>query len=160
MMDIIKSLRQIFLKFLASPFKTISSGNGVIFSPGCKILSPKFISLGDRVFLGRDVLISTSQSGCSPINIGNDVMLAQRVQIIGGNHSFARLDITMNAQGEGRQGEIIIESDVWVGAGAIILTGVVIGKGSVIAAGSLVNKDVKPYSIVGGTPAKLIKYRK
>lgn len=57
------------------------------------------------------------------------------------------------------QGDIIIDDDVWIGAGAIILTGVTIGKGSVIAAGSIVTKDVEPYTIVGGNPAKLIKKR-
>ena len=159
MIDLIISLRRQILRFLASPFSRISCGEGVIFSPGCRVLSPKFTSIGNRVFLGRDVLISTSRSGNSPITIGDDVMIAQRVQIIGGNHSFERKDITMNLQGEGSQGSIIINNDVWVGAGAIILTGVVIGEGAIIAAGSVVNKDVQPFSIVAGSPARVIKFR-
>lgn len=55
--------------------------------------------------------------------------------------------------------KVIIEDDVWLGTGAIILKGVTIGRGSVIAAGALVTKDVPPYSIVGGLPAKVIKMR-
>lgn len=52
-----------------------------------------------------------------------------------------------------------IGDDVWVGYGAIILSGVTIGKGSIIAAGSVVTKDVEPYAIVAGNPARFIKYR-
>jgi chloramphenicol O-acetyltransferase type B len=61
--------------------------------------------------------------------------------------------------GKGVNSKVIIEDDVWIGYGAIIMSGVKIRRGSIIAAGSVVTKDVEPYSIVGGNPAKLIKYR-
>jgi len=67
----------------------------------------------------------------------------------GRNHEFKNLE----------NKEVIIESDVWIGARVIILGGVKIGVGSIVAAGAVVTKDVLPYSIVGGVPAKLIKYR-
>ena len=57
------------------------------------------------------------------------------------------------------KGNIIIDDDVWIGFGATIMSGVHIGQGAVIAAGSVVTKDVPPYAIVGGVPAKVIKYR-
>ena len=57
------------------------------------------------------------------------------------------------------KGSIIVEDDVWIGARTVILSGVRIGQGAIIAAGSVVTKDVEPYSIVAGNPAKLIKYR-
>lgn len=57
------------------------------------------------------------------------------------------------------KGDIVVDDDVWIGHHATILTGVHIGQGAVIAAGALVNKDVPPYAIVGGVPAKIIKYR-
>lgn len=57
------------------------------------------------------------------------------------------------------KGDIIVEDDVWIGHGATILSGVHIGQGAVVAAGSVVTKDVPPYAIVGGVPAKIIKYR-
>lgn len=57
------------------------------------------------------------------------------------------------------KGPIIVEDDVWIGNNAIILSGITIGKGAIVAAGSVVTKNVEPYSIVGGNPAQLIKYR-
>jgi acetyltransferase-like isoleucine patch superfamily enzyme len=120
----------------------------------------KYISIGNNTSLGRNVTISTSESGRSPINIGSYVMIAERVMIIGGNHEFSRLDIPMDMQGEGKQGKIVIEDDVWIGAGSIILTGITIGEGSIIGAGSIVTKSIQPYSIVAGNPAKVIRMRK
>ena len=55
--------------------------------------------------------------------------------------------------------DIIIGDDVWIGGGALILAGVSVGKGAIIAAGAVVNKDVPDYAIVGGIPAKVLKYR-
>ena len=57
------------------------------------------------------------------------------------------------------KGNIVVEDDVWIGARAIIMSGVKIGQGAVVAAGAVVSKDVPPYAIVGGVPAKIIKYR-
>ena len=59
----------------------------------------------------------------------------------------------------GTKGDIVLEDDVWVGYHATILSGVRIGQGAVVAAGALVNKDVPPYAVVGGVPAKVLKYR-
>ena len=57
------------------------------------------------------------------------------------------------------KGNIVLKDDVWIGYGAIICSGVTIGQGAIIAAGAVVTKDVEPYSIVGGNPARLMKYR-
>ena len=59
----------------------------------------------------------------------------------------------------GTKGSIIVKDDVWIGTNAIICSGVTIGQGAIIAAGAVVTKDVAPYAIVGGNPAKVIKYR-
>ena len=117
----------------------------------------KNIFFKDNIYISTDVNIMPSEK--SKVYIGSYVMIAQKVMIIGGNHNISRTDIPMMLQGDGKQGDIIIHDDVWIGAGAIILTGVTIGKGSVIAAGSIVTKDVEPYTIVGGNPAKLIRKR-
>jgi acetyltransferase-like isoleucine patch superfamily enzyme len=57
------------------------------------------------------------------------------------------------------KGDIVVEDDVWIGYGATVLSGVHIGQGAVVAAGAVVTKDVPPYAIVGGVPAKILKYR-
>ena len=97
--------------------------------------------------------------GCSGmITIGNNVMISPRVSIYAENHNFSRTDIPMKEQGVARE-EVVIEDDCWIAANSIILAGVTIGKGSIVSAGSVVTKDIPPYSIVGGVPAKIIKTR-
>lgn len=120
---------------------------------------PKHITLEDDVFIGRDVLISTSASGRSPIRIGSGAMIAQRAMIIGGNHEYADREVHIRLQGEGKQGPITLEEDVWIGAGATVLTGVTIGKGAIVSAGAVVSKSVCPFDIVGGVPARKIGER-
>lgn len=137
----------------------LKSGKNLIIGPNSLIYPVRHMSFGDNVFIGRNVTISASQSGRSPIRIGNDVMIAQRCMIIGGNHGMQRTDIPMNSQGEGRQGAIEIGDDVWIGAGTIILSPVTIGRGSVIGAGSVVTKAIPEYSVAVGNPARVIKSR-
>ena len=74
------------------------------------------------------------------------------------NHGFDDINIP-SIQQDYYDADIIIGDDVWIGAGTIILAGVHIGNGCVIAAGAVVNKDVPDYAIVGGVPAKVLKYR-
>ena len=101
------------------------------------------------------------------LKIGNYVSIASGVKfILGGNHyynTFSTYPFRVMCLNEEREaysnGPIVIEDDVWIATDATILSGVNIGKGAVIAAGSVVVKDVPPYSIVGGNPAKVIKYR-
>lgn len=125
------------------------------------ILNPlEEIDFKDDIYLSTNISITTNNSGKSKIKIGNHVMIAHNVLIIGGNHNISRTDIPMILQGEGKQGHITIEDDVWIGAGSIILSGITIGKGSVIGAGSVVTKSIPQYSIAAGNPAKVIKSRK
>ena len=98
--------------------------------------------------------------------IGNFVSIADDVKfLLGGNHSYlgfstfpflTKYFATLESVSKG---QIVVKDDVWIGFNSTILSGVTIGQGAIIAAGSLVTKDVAPYSIVGGNPAKLIKYR-
>ena len=92
------------------------------------------------------------------ITIGNNVRIAAHAMIIGANHVFADRDELICKQGMDRK-SIVIEDDVWIAGRVNILCGVTIGKGSVIAAGAVVTKDVPPYSVVGGVPAKILKER-
>jgi acetyltransferase-like isoleucine patch superfamily enzyme len=88
-------------------------------------------------------------------------MIASNVAIVGGDHKYDILGIPIRFAGRAGLEEklTIIEDDVWIGHGSIIIAGVCIGKGSIVAAGSVVAKNVPPYAIVGGVPAKIIRYR-
>jgi acetyltransferase-like isoleucine patch superfamily enzyme len=96
--------------------------------------------------------------GHAGIRIGRDVLLANDVQLICGNHTFARRDVPIRAQPPAGQ-PIVVEDDVWLGASAIVLGGVTIGQGSVVGAGSVVTRSLPPYSIARGVPAQVVGVR-
>ena len=75
------------------------------------------------------------------------------------NHKFSDTAVPMNQQGFSEAKEVVIGDDVWIGGRVIILPGVKIGSGAVIGAGAVVTKDVPDRAVVGGNPAKIIKYR-
>jgi acetyltransferase-like isoleucine patch superfamily enzyme len=117
------------------------------------------IEVGDNVSLGTGAVLMATES---KILIGSKVMFGPNVTVVGGNHNTTQPGRFMYDVHEKRAGDdqdVVIEDDVWVGCGAIILKGVRIGRGSVIAAGALVNKDVPPYSVVAGVPARVISVR-
>ena len=141
-------------------FKTrfISAGDNVIFNPFDQI-DYKNISIGNDVFIGRGATLAASES---QITIMDKVMIGPNVTIMGGDHNFSTVGEYMfdvKKKNPNDDQPVLIQKDVWIGAGAIILKGVKIGQGSIIAAGALVINDVDNYSIVGGVPAKHIKYR-
>ncbi|TXG87944.1 MAG: CatB-related O-acetyltransferase [Thermomicrobiales bacterium] len=94
-----------------------------------------------------------------PVSLGKHVMMGPDVVIMTSNHKSDRLDIPMTEQGGTGPDPVVIGDDVWIGTRVIILPGVTIGHGAVVGAGSVVTKDVPPYAIVGGNPARLIRYR-
>src|SRR5690606_3728643 len=110
------------------------------------------IYFGLRTFCGDFCVFGVNER----IKIGNDVMIAQAVTIRDTDHCFNRLDVPMNLQGITTK-PVTIEDDVWIGHGVSILKGVTIGSGSIVSAGAVVTKDIPPYAIVGGVPAKIIK---
>lgn len=120
-----------------------------------------------NIYIGNDVQIGDEQyMMCTraPIHIGDHVMFGPRVMMITGNHRVDILgrymkDITDEDKLIENDEPIIIKGDNWIGANTTILKGVTIGIGGVVGAGSLVTHDVPPYAIVGGVPAKVIKYR-
>ena len=92
--------------------------------------------------------------------IGNYVLIAQNVVFVGrDDHRFDIPGKTMWESPRSDQYKVVIEDDVWVGHGAIILSGVTIGRGAIVAVGSVVTNDVPPYAVVGGNPARVIKTR-
>lgn len=115
--------------------------------------SGKDMIMGDYSGLGANCKCPNN------IVIGKYVMIAPNVFIVDRNHIFSDTNTPMCFQGETKPLQTIIEDDVWIGYNAIILPGVIIGTGAIIAAGSVVTKNVEPYSIVGGNPARQIKLR-
>lgn len=109
-----------------------------------------YVNIGDESRIGlRSTLIG-------PVEIGNQVILAQNVVLSGLNHNYKDVKKPIRAQGVTTL-PIIIEDECWIGANSIITAGVHIGKHSIVAGGSVVTKSVPSYSIVGGNPARLIK---
>ncbi|MEM6718258.1 MAG: acyltransferase [Bacteroidota bacterium] len=96
----------------------------------------------------------------SNLNIGNDVLFASFVACVGGDHKIDNITTPINQSGRDELKTTKIEDDVWVGHGAILMHGITLHKGCVVASGSVVTKDVPENAIVGGNPAKLIRYRK
>ena len=132
-------------------------GKNVTFNPSDNF-SYSTISLGNDVYIGPGANFSSITS----ITIGNKVMIAPNVIIRGGDHNTQEIGSYMfdvKIKLPENDLPINIEDDVWIGSGAIILKGVTIGTGSIVAAGAVVKKDVPPYTIVGGVPAKILKYR-
>jgi len=110
------------------------------------------ISIGENSLIGEYSVIR----GQGGVKIGNRVYTSPFTQIIAVNHVFDDPEQPFVDQGITAEG-IVIEDDVWLGAGAVITDGVHVGKGAVVAAGAVVTKDVEPHTVVGGVPAKLIK---
>ena len=136
-------------------FKNIELGERVTLNQFSYIHAVNgFLKVGDR-FVGNYLQLL---AGEGEIIIGNDVMVGPHTIIRAANHNLKRIDIPMLQQGH-TWGSIVIEDDVWIAAKAVILSNVTIGKGSVVAAGAIVTKDVPPFSVVGGIPAKIIQSR-
>lgn len=92
------------------------------------------------------------------VRCGDGVRIASHVSIVGFNHGFDDPEVPIHTQKHESLG-ITIEDDVWIGANAVVLDGVTVGRGAVIAAGAVVSKDVPAMAIVGGVPAKVVRYR-
>ena len=112
------------------------------------------LTLGERSFIGEFCVLGTN----ARVDIGCDVMIAQAATIRDTDHGFEAIDVPMLKQGI-RTAPVMIEDDVWIGHGATVLKGVRIGRGAVVAAGAVVTKDVPPYAIVGGIPARILRMR-
>lgn len=132
-----------------------------------KVKNSEIIKVGNESY--GEIITESYGNSKESLQIGNYVSIASNVVfILGGNHQintftsyplksmFLKNSPEDDAQSKGA---IIIEDEVWIGSNVIILSGITVGKGAVLAAGSVVTKNVMPFSIVGGNPAKLIKFR-
>jgi maltose O-acetyltransferase len=111
------------------------------------------ISIGDHSMIGADAIIGSA----AEVKIGSDVLMGPEVIVYTSNHG-TRAGVPMRLQPL-QIAPVLIGNDVWIGARCIILPGVTIGDGAVIGAGAVVTKDVPSCAVVGGIPARLIRYR-
>jgi acetyltransferase-like isoleucine patch superfamily enzyme len=111
------------------------------------------LNIGHNVGIAQNCFIQVRGS----VKIGNNVIIGPNVSIFSENHNYTDKSMPISKQGVSRKG-VIIEDGVWIGTRSVILDGVIIEKNSIIAAGSVVNKNVEQSTIVGGVPAKIIKF--
>ncbi len=111
--------------------------------------------VGD-VSIGEHCTVGIGSVVIGPVTIGSDVIIAQHVVMSGLNHVYEDVTLPIHRQPVTTR-PIVIEEECWIGANAVITAGVTIGKHSVVAGGSVVTKDVPPYSVVGGNPARVLK---
>lgn len=161
MFKVIKKIRFVFLvKF---KWRKYTIGKNIYIGRLVYLWAKHNIIIGDNFYIGK-----FSQIECDA-EIGDNVIFANHVGLIGRyDHHYQQIGIPIALASQirdkdynwkGLSQKIIIEDDVWVGYGAILLSGIKVGQGSIIAAGSVVNSDVEPFSIYGGVPAKKIKNR-
>jgi acetyltransferase-like isoleucine patch superfamily enzyme len=120
---------------------------------------PRFSSGTKLVFKGSNVYVGFNCHVGTNIFMESNVLVASNVSFVGGDHEIYNPDRLMFYSGRAGKKGVIIGSDVWIGHGSTVLDGVSISTGTVVAAGSVVTKSFPPFSIIGGSPAKLLKMR-
>lgn len=142
-----KNMRALCGKFILS-----KCGTNVNIYPKAQFADS--VELGDNSDIGFQARIN------GKCIIGKNVIMGPGVWVYTRNHNIDSVEIPIKYQGTSEEKVVYIENDCWICARAFLLPGVRIGKGAVVAAGAVVTEDVPPYAIVGGVPAKVIKYRK
>lgn len=161
MKQILRELRFFYLKYFK--WRNYDIGRNIYVGPRVYIWCKEKMIIGDNFYIGKD-----SQIECDAI-IGDNVIFGNKVGIVGKyDHHFQKPGVPIRIaprisdahyNWKGLKLTTVIEDDVWVGYGSIIMQGIKIGKGCIIAAGSVVTKDTKPFFIYGGNPARQLKPR-
>ncbi len=153
--------------------KLKSVGKNCSFAELVNIKEPELVWLGDNVqffygvhvepcncqiTIGSDTHFAPFGVLYGPLEIGNKCAIAAHVVFASVGHGYSEVDVPFIEQPVMKK-KIVVEDNVWIGANAVITQGVRIGTGSIIGAGAVVTKDVEPYSVMGGVPARLIKKR-
>jgi acetyltransferase-like isoleucine patch superfamily enzyme len=171
-----------FLRKAALRKQFKSFGQSVTLMEPCMITNPQYIEIGDNVRIREYSRIEAVdfdgatrfhpvlkiKSGtkieqffhigaCEYVEICENVLIAGRVYISDHNHCFSDVNKPIMSQGIKSGGRVIIQQNAWLGEGCVILPGVTVGRNSIVGANAVVTKDVPPYSIVVGSPAKIIK---
>ena len=150
-------------------------GENCLFGSFLEIRNPENVFVGCNVQINSGVILRPrthkitigDHTGINPyvaiygkVSIGKYNMIAPHVMLAGGNHAIDDTETPMSLSGRSSNEGIVTEDDVWLGANAVVLDGVRIGHGAVVAAGAVVTRDVAPFDVVAGNPARRIKNRK
>lgn len=152
-----KGIRSPFFSVLMVRKKICKFGAKVL--PGYKLriwlLRKCNYYVGRNVFIGEDlIVIDDLEDWSTDLLVGDRVAISPRVTLVlHSEPNWSRIVDYVTC----KKGRIIIQNDAWIGTGSVILPGITIGEGAVVGANSLVTKDVDPYTVVGGVPAKYIK---
>jgi galactoside O-acetyltransferase len=136
--------------------RNVKIGSGAFIHCGENQLSHNAgnVAIRDNAYIGPNSVLL----GEGGIEVGTNCEVAPGVVITSQQHTYGRLDIPIKEQ-PAEMGKVTLEDDVWLGCNSSILPGVRIGKGSIVGAGAVVTKDIPPYSVAVGVPAKVIKKR-
>jgi galactoside O-acetyltransferase len=136
----------------------LTQQGAIVIGQNCRINARALagpIQIGDNVLLNLDADISGRDHS---VVIGNDVLIAPRVSILAAMHNYRDKGRLIREQGSSG-GDVIIEDDVWIGTGAVVLPNVRIGRGAVIGANAVVTKDIPPFAVAIGIPATVTRFR-
>ncbi|MDZ8184796.1 MAG: DapH/DapD/GlmU-related protein [Nostoc sp. ChiSLP02] len=129
-------------------------GSGLRFKRDLKIEHPQNVSLGNKVYIGQDVILD----GRGGITIGDNTTLGFNVVILSANHDYQSNDLPYEHNVYIHK-PVVIGRNVWIGGNVLIIPGVSIGDGAIVAAGTVVTANIEPLAIVGNQPMRTIKYR-
>jgi acetyltransferase-like isoleucine patch superfamily enzyme len=133
---------------------SVNLGQCITFYPGVSIRGNGRLSIGNQSSINSGVIFGLT---CD-LTLGSHVLVGDQVSFRTADHEYRDPEIPIVEQGE-RRGPIVVGDDVWIGANATVLRGVTIGHGAIVGANSVVTRDVAPFSIVGGVPARVIGHR-
>jgi len=163
---------RLFTRLFVYPF-TIKRGKGSIIKRKARLdlIPSKKFQIGYRTVIEDYVIINNGMGDviigdrCSitsrvklvgPVTIGNLVTMGSNAQVTGLTHNYENPDIPIKDQGV-TANRTIVEDDVWIGGNSVIIQGIKIGSHVIVASGSVVTKDIPPFSVVGGNPARIIR---
>ena len=163
-LSMINYLKKLRCKLIIKKSKcNITLGENSTFGRGTVLYCPNNMKIGRNVYIGKYCSLETD------IEIKDNVLIGNNVGLIGRyDHDYSKVGLSIKDSPwigdkdytfKGKDLKVIINEDVWIGYGTVILSGITIGRGSIVAAGSVVTKDIPEYSICAGNPCKVIKKR-